>query len=95
MQKGGYQIVDLKGTALTSGTEATIEGVYAALSNAGGKRTVVSGLKVGGTAYSDVEVLFTLSTTTYTGVLVIGATTITIVVANDDGVTATAVTAEG
>lgn len=94
MLKGGYQILDLKGTALTSGTEATIDGTYAALSNAHGKRVIVSGLKVGGTAYNDVEVLFTLSTTTYTGVLVVGTTTITIAVANDDGVTATAVTAD-
>lgn len=94
MTKGGYQILDLKGTALTSGTEATIEGTYKALSHANGKRVVVSGLKVGSASYSDVEVLFTLSSTTYTGVLVVGTTTITIVVANDDGVTATAVTAD-
>lgn len=80
MRKGGYQIIDLKGEALTSGTAKTIKGTYAQATGAKGKRTVISGLKIGsGNVLPDFESPFTYSTNTATttlsgGTLAIGST---------------------
>lgn len=81
MFKGGYQIVDLRGTNLTADSPATIPGVGKALLGSNNKRTVVSGLVVSDAAQTDHEVLFTESSGTYTGEF--GTWTITINSAND------------
>lgn len=80
MKIGGYQIVDLQGTPLTAGTAATVTGTHAAIAGANGKRIVVSGLVVGGTAYNDTEAFVTLSGTTYT--LTVGTLSITVTAAD-------------
>lgn len=80
MKKGGYQIIDLKGESLTSGTPKTIKGTYAQATGANGKRTVISGLKIGsGKVLSDFESPFAYTTNTATttlsgGTLAIGST---------------------
>ena len=58
---GGYQLVNFKKKNLTSGTkDTTLTGCYGAIEGTN-KRTVVTGLVVGGTEYDDFEVLFTVS----------------------------------
>ena len=53
---GGYQNVDLKGTALGS-TAKTIAGVYEALVGSNNKPILVTGLKVSTTNYNDCFVI--------------------------------------
>ena len=52
IKNGGYQIVDLKGEALSS-TAKTIAGTYTAIQNANGKPIYVQGLKISTTIYND------------------------------------------
>lgn len=92
MNKGGYQIIDLKGAALTSGTEKTIAGTYAAIANAHGKRTVISGMKVGTTLYNDFEVIFTAGNNVFNAALTIGEAAVAIAIDSGDGVTVTVTT---
>lgn len=99
MSNGGYQILDLKNAALTSGTKKTIKGTFDALDRANKKRVVISGMNVGGTAYNDIEGYFipsvnvsTNRATGYNGTLTIGASSVAVNVANDDGVTVTVTT---
>lgn len=88
-RKGGYKIIDFGGVALTSGTEATIPGVYDAIESTN-KRTVVSGLVVGGTEYNDMEVNFVVSSGDFVGVVTTpDSGSISFVIASDDGVTVT------
>lgn len=99
MANGGYQILDLKNAALTSGSKKTIKGSFDALDRANKKRVVISGMKVSTTAYNDVEAYFTPSVNVstgrasgYNGALSIGASSIAVNVASDDGVTVTVTT---
>ena len=92
MNKGGYQIIDLKGATLTSGTEKTIAGTYAAIANAHGKRTVVSGMKVGTTLYNDFEAIFTAGSEVFNAALTIGEAAVSIAIDSGDGVTVTVTT---
>lgn len=52
-RKGGYQILNLRDTAITDDTPTTIKGTYNALARSFRKRIVVSGLNYGGTLYND------------------------------------------
>ncbi len=84
MNKGGYQIIDLKNVELTSGTGTVFDGVYEKIEGTR-KPILVSGLNVGGTEYNDAYVQFTVSGSNYT-------TTIygmTLTIADDDTVTPT------
>lgn len=97
--KGGYQILDLKHTTLTSGTAATIKGSFDALDRAAQKRIVISGMKVSTKTYADTEAYFipsinvsTGKATGYNGALSIGAESIAINVADTDAVTVTVTT---
>lgn len=99
MANGGYQILDLKNETLTSGTKKTIKGSFDALDRANKKRVVISGMKVSTTTYNDVEAYFIPSVNVstgrasgYNGALSIGAASIAVNVANDDGVTVTVTT---
>lgn len=88
-KNGGYRIIDFKDIPITSGTEVTIPGIYEAIESTN-KRTVVSGLVLGGTEYDDMNVVFSVSSTSFIGcVFLDAATTISFVIADDDGVTVT------
>lgn len=96
MAKGGYQILDLKKSTLTSGTKKTVAGSFDALDRASQKRVVISGMKVSTTEYNDIEAYFipsvnvsTGKATGYNAAITIGASSIAVNVANDDGVTVT------
>ena len=84
MTKGGYQIIDLKNEALTSGVGVVYDGIYDKVKGTR-KPILVSGLNVGGTEYHDSFVDFTVSGTTFTGTIY-GKT---ITIANTDTVTVT------
>ena len=59
MYKGGYQIIDLKDTAiLTGGSAVTIPGIFEAVSNPYRKMTVVSRLKLDGSLKPDFPATF-------------------------------------
>ena len=69
--KGGYQIVNFKGEAITLGTKkTTLTNVKGEIAKANGKPVIVHGLKVGSTAHTDFYALFTeTSTGVYTAVV--------------------------
>ena len=57
MNKGGYQILDLKNTNFALGTGAVVAGVYGKI--AGTKKPIlVSGIMIAGTEYHDTYVDF-------------------------------------
>ena len=59
MNKGGYQILDLKNTNFALGTGAVVSGAYSTI--AGTKKPIlVSGIVIAGTEYHDTYVDFTL-----------------------------------
>lgn len=84
--KGGYQIVDLNKTALTAGTESTIAGVYEHLEGNFGKAVMLTGLVIGATEYPAAFITPVLSGTSF----LFNVYGYDFVVADDDGVTATA-----
>lgn len=82
---GGYQIVDLKDTALSS-VSATITGVHEAIKNSKNKPIMLTGLKISTTKYNDTFVTCVPSGTSYILYLPLGYITIT----NANAVTYTA-----
>lgn len=92
-KRGGYQILDLKDTALTSGKAAVIKGTSRAMSRHLRSRVVISGLNLDGVLYSDVTAdSVTITGTTYT----IQGGGVTVTVSDDDSVTVSPTTpAEG
>lgn len=88
--KGGYKIIDLKRTDFESGVEATVPGVYEAIESTN-KRTIVSGLVLDDVEYDDFPALFTVIESGFNAYIPIvdGTHSITIDVADDDGVTVT------
>ena len=87
--RGGYRIIDLAGTPLTSGTQDTIKGVYDAVKNPYKKATMVSGMVVGDVAYPEFYAPFVENSETYVTSVVIGGATISIEVAEQDKITVT------
>ena len=85
---GGYTILNFKGYNFTSGTEATLTGIHTPLAS-NKKFKVVHGLVVGGVEFPDMVAVFTESDGTYAAKVVLLASTVTIVVAADDGITVT------
>lgn len=59
MYKGGYQIVDLKGVSLTSGTFVTIPGVWNQASNPTEKPLMLEGINIGGVRFPATYVTVT------------------------------------
>ena len=99
MTNGGYQILDLKNAALTSGTKKTIKGTFDALDRANKKRMVISGMTVDGTSDNAIAGYFipsvnvsTNKATGYNGALSIGTSSLAVNVADDDGVRITVTT---
>lgn len=87
--KGGFQLVNFKNLALTSGRESNIKGSFESVENANGKRTIIHNLYVGTKKYKDFTMYFELGENEYTGTATVGAETITIVIDIDDNVTVT------
>ena len=58
MKKGGYQILDFGGVALTLNVASTLAGSFAVLENAQSKVILLSGLVIGTAKLDDVFVLF-------------------------------------
>ena len=71
MNKGGYQILDLKNTNFALGTGATVAGTYDKIISTK-KPILVSGIVIAGTKYNDTYVDFTLVKTSSTIVGFIG-----------------------
>ena len=68
MNKGGYQILDLKNTNFALGTGAVVAGAYSTI--AGTKKPIlVSGIVIAGTEYHDTYVDFTINNTAFEGVI--------------------------
>lgn len=68
MNKGGYQILDLKNTNFALGTGAVVSGVYGKI--AGTKKPIlVSGIVIAGTEYHDTYVDFTINNTAFEGII--------------------------
>lgn len=90
MYRGGYQIIDLKDVALTSGVAKTITGTYGRVRNNNRKAFLLCGLTVvisgTPTALDDCVLNFTESEGTYTATLPNGGT---IALATGDTVTYT------
>ena len=59
MNKGGYQILDLKNTNFTLGTGAVVSGAFKTILETK-KPILVSGIVIAGTEYHDTYVEFTL-----------------------------------
>lgn len=68
MNKGGYQILDLKNTNFALGTGAVVAGAYGKI--AGTKKPIlVSGIVIAGTEYHDTYVDFTVNNTVFEGII--------------------------
>lgn len=87
MIKGGYKIINFKGTALTSGTTSKIDGVYDSIKNSYNKATMISGLVVGNTKYPDFFAPFVPNEGTYETDVTISGHSLTITIASGDNVT--------
>ncbi len=94
MARGGYQIIDLKGVSLTSGSEASVKGIGQSAKNAYNKPTMVCGLVVGDVVYPDFYLPFVEAESSYTGTVVINGDTIEIVIDDDDNITVTVTSPE-
>ncbi len=87
--RGGYQIINFKNQALTSGESTTIDGIFATVSNPYKKATMISGLTVGDVEYPDFYAPFTENSGNMVSAVVIGGNNITISVTSADAVTVT------
>ena len=68
MNKGGYQILDLKNKSFALGTGAVVAGAYGTI--AGTKKPIlVSGIVIAGTEYHDTYVDFTINNTAFEGTI--------------------------
>lgn len=66
MLRGGYHIVDLKDTNITTETGATIVGIYEEIEASYRKAILVSGITIDGVEYRDTFVDPTHNDNTYT-----------------------------
>lgn len=69
MKKGGYQIIDLKNTPLTSGSGAmVIDGIYSSIESTN-KAILVSGIVIDGVEHNDTFVELTEDGSNYVGTM--------------------------
>lgn len=87
--RGGYRIIDFKKTSLTSGTQGTIEGLFASVSNPYKKPVMVSGLVVGDIEYPACYAVFIKNSNNFEAQVAVNGSTLSIVVTPNDGVTVT------
>ena len=96
--RGGYQIINFQNVPITTGTAATIPGIYNAIKGSYGKATLFSGMVLDNAEVSDFFCKLTFGATVYTGTIDVSynnATTIVatkILIASNDVVTITTVT---
>ena len=96
--RGGYQIINFQNVPITTGTKATIPGIFAAIKGNNGKATLFSGMVLDSAEVPDFFCKLTLGQSGYTGTIDVSytnATTIVatkILIASDDGVTISTVT---
>lgn len=93
--RGGYIIANFKKLALTSGTQGTIEGLFASVSNPYKKPVMVSGLVVGNTEYPAFYAVFAKNSNNYEAQVAVNGSTLSIVVTPDDAVTVTVTAGAG
>ena len=93
--RGGYIIADFKKTALTSGTQASIEGLFNSVSNPYEKPVMVSGLVIGDVKYPAFYAVFVKNSNNYEAQVTINGTALSIVVTPNDNVTVTVTTGAG
>ena len=68
MNKGGYQILDLKNTNFTLGTGAVVAGAFETIRGTK-KPILVSGIVIAGKEYHDTYVDFTVVSTAFEGII--------------------------
>ena len=68
MNKGGYQILDLKNTNFALGTGAVVAGAFETIRGTK-KPILVSGIVIAGTEYHDTYVDFTVVSTAFEGTI--------------------------
>ena len=68
MNKGGYQILDLKNTNFALGTGALVAGAFETIRGTK-KPILVSGIVIAGTEYHDTYVDFTVVSTAFEGII--------------------------
>lgn len=79
MRKGGYTIIDLKDTALTTGGDAvTIKGIYERIEGNYRKRIVLSGLNLDDSELADKEINFNVVSTNFVGIIKIDVSSTTV-----------------
>lgn len=86
-KKGGYQIIDLKGVSLTSGSAVVIKGVYESIEGNYYKPLLLSGLVISDIEQTDAFISAISGTNLYTISLANGGS---ITITNEDKVTYTA-----
>lgn len=82
MIKGGYTIINLKDTSITTGTPVTIAGTYAKIEKNNRKAILISGLDLDGAEISDFFTAFTVSSSNFVADIP-GGKTITITAADE------------
>lgn len=96
--RGGYQIINFQNVPITTGTAATIPGIYNAIKGSYNKATMFSGMVLDSAEVPDFFCKLTFGATGYTGTLDVSytnATTIVakkVLIASNDAVTITTVT---
>ena len=68
MNKGGYQILDLKNTNFALGTGAVVAGAYSTIEGTK-KPILVSGIMIAGKRYHDTYVDFTVVSSAFEGTI--------------------------
>lgn len=64
--KGGYKLIDLKGTKLTVGGEGvTVKGIYNSIKNSYNKPFILTGINIGGIERNDVFIDFAVNSGNY------------------------------
>lgn len=90
MKKGGFQLVDFQNVAFTSGSAATVKGIYSQIQNGNGKVLVATNLNVGGINYTNSFFSTVLNPTEdVKAILVLGSNKYTLDVTTKDSVTIT------
>lgn len=87
--KGGYKLIDLKGSKITVGSEgATVKGIYNSIENSYNKPLILTGINIGGVERNDVFIDFSDDSGSYVANI---SATEKITVTNADLVTITVI----